>query len=93
MKHDRKTDCSRFYGLCGVYYLFDENQLIYIGCSYNIGKRIEGHKRGKNKPYKPFKSFAFSETDKDNAYLIEAMEINKHLPKFNLNIPNIERFI
>ena len=33
------------------------------------------------------------ETDKDNAYLIEAMEINKHLPKFNLNIPNIEKFI
>lgn len=27
---------------------------------------------------------------KSDAYLIEAMEINKHLPKFNITIPNIK---
>lgn len=90
MKHKRKSDCSKFYGLCGVYYLFDDNELIYIGCSYNIGKRIEGHKRGKNKPYKPFTYFAFTETNKKDNYLIESIEINKHLPKFNIFIPTLK---
>ena len=38
--------------------------------------------------------YSFSEISTDiNIYYIEALEINFHLPKFNLNIPNIERFI
>ena len=95
MLHKRNTNCDKFKYVRGIYYLFDDNKnIIYVGCSSTIGNRIKAHKRGKNKPYKPFRYFSFSEISTDiNIYYIEALEINFHLPKFNLDIPNIERFI
>ena len=93
MKHDRKSDLSDFVGLRGVYYLFDDkDNIIYIGCSVTIGNRIKAHKKGKNKPYKPFKFFAFTETDGD-IYKLEAIEINRLKPSLNIVIPKIKELI
>lgn len=94
MIHSRNCNLDSLINKTAVYYLFDEyKNIIYIGASERLGNRLKAHKRGKNKPYKPFRYFAYTEVSFLELFKIEAFEINYHNPKYNISIPNIERFL
>lgn len=62
----------------GIYYLFNKWELVYIGQSDNILRRINQHTN------KEFDEFAFIKIEDGVDLLkIEAEEINKYLPKYN----------
>ncbi|MEK9613681.1 MAG: exonuclease domain-containing protein [Flavobacteriaceae bacterium] len=73
----------------GVYYIYgDENQIIYIGKSNNIRKRILSHLTGKQEKsialQKNMRNVTFSLTGGELVTLLkEQNEIKKNAPKFN----------
>lgn len=66
----------------GIYFLYKDDELVYIGQSKNIGLRIyDGHVRGKAKD---FDSYKFVEISDDyNINKIERLLIEKYLPTYN----------
>jgi hypothetical protein len=64
--------------ICGVYFLFLKDQLIYIGSSYNIFQRINIHKKSKI-----FDCFSFIQTSKDERQFLEQEYINRFKPDLN----------
>ena len=73
----------------GVYYMFNEaNDIIYIGKSKNIKKRINQHFTGKNKKavkiQHEVERITFEITGSEMiALLLESEEIKRHKPKYN----------
>ena len=77
-----------------VYFLIDNNKVVYIGCTNNIIKRLDSHANWYN-PYnsvrtkmyvgkKEFDSYRYIEiNDKTKAYKLESKLIKKHQPKYN----------
>jgi excinuclease UvrABC nuclease subunit len=63
--------------VCGVYFLFKENELIYIGKSTNIYTRLGGHKD------KKFDRVTAVECDEANLGAIEYALIAAYQPKLN----------
>lgn len=61
-----------------IYFLFDENTLVYIGQSVNIAGRIPSHLQDK-----VFDSVFFREIPADEKLLIESINIKFYLPKYN----------
>ena len=75
--------------LCGIYFLFKENELIYIGISKNIHKRVNTH-------HIKYDYYSHICTDTfDAASTVERLLIRKHRPKHNqaANPDYIERLI
>ena len=77
-----------------VYFLIDNNEVVYIGCTNNIIKRLDFHANWYN-PYnsvrtkmyvgkKEFDSYRYIEiNDKTKAYKLESKLIKKYRPKYN----------
>ena len=83
-------------GYC-VYYLIDKNEIVYIGCTFNLGKRLGEHSQWlpfRQTPYtkghryelckKQFTHYSYIPlNDQKKARLLESAEIKKHKPKYN----------
>jgi hypothetical protein len=80
---DRKRKVKR---MKGVYFLFRQDELVYIGQSRDIVTRLILHKQ---KRQIVFDSFAVIETDPHSLESVEALYINQYRPKFNKYIPKI----
>jgi len=66
----------------GVYFLFDEGKLVYIGKGWNCLLRIAEHTRKDSD--KKFTSWNYIQVDDINEYnRIEKELIKKHCPKYN----------
>lgn len=66
---------------CGVYFLFENDALVYIGCSINVASRIGSHADGR-KGYKP-DSFFFLPCARKKMARLERKYIEKYSPPFN----------
>ena len=75
----------------GVYFLYDNGQLVYIGQTNDIFRRISEHSRGmvkKGQPIKQFDDWAYIECDDEQRRLaLEALLIHLTHPKYNDDIP------
>jgi hypothetical protein len=68
----------------GCYFLYKEAELIYVGISIDINKRLKAHKRGYDK--KDFDLIKYiPTTDYLIAIKLESYYINKYKPKFNIS--------
>ena len=64
----------------GVYFLFNKDNLIYIGQSINIFRRLNQHIKNKN-----FDSYSFIKCDTDSEAIdLEKMLIKKYRPTLNI---------
>ena len=75
---------QRFKPLCGIYFLFDGDEIVYIGQSVNILARVGVHFFDKNKQ---FNSFAYIEYPLGTLAELEAEYILIFVPKYNANPP------
>lgn len=73
---------------CGIYYLINESyEILYIGQSKNLEKRIRSHCcniHKENHWMKKVKYTACRSCDKDLLLKIEIKEISKYKPKYNI---------
>ncbi len=82
--------------ITGTYIIFNGNQMIYVGCSTCIGKRLNAHVSN----YTP-KSFSDEIThikivrckNWEESESIEAALINEFKPKYNKNIPPMNHYV
>lgn len=100
-KKNRKKNSSKNKKINGVYILFLNNEIVYIGKSSNIKLRVIAHIKDKSKTFNSIKFHSFSESDTD---IIEVAMIDKYKPRYNkqfkhetsstlnLIIPDIEKF-
>ena len=65
-----------------IYFLFDGDEIVYIGRSRNVMKRISAHLNDKY-----FDSYAVFWVGKSRSVEIEAAMIGLYRPKYNTNIP------
>lgn len=65
----------------GVYFLYDQKELVYIGQSKHMIHRIYDHINQKTKQFDSYKLINVSK--KDNLTMIEDFYIRKHKPKYN----------
>lgn len=70
---------------CGVYFLMRDKQIIYVGQTLTIGRRISEHLRMPD-------SVAWVETPRIWKEAIEAYYINRILPEKNLKIPGLGQY-
>lgn len=70
-----------------VYYLYDGDELVYIGCSHSLPARLRAHSY--EKTFTRYRSRAFK-TAKE-AFSFEASEIKLHKPKYNKGTANSGR--
>lgn len=71
--------------ICGVYFLIESNQVVYVGKSSNIMSRIRHHSCDEEKQ---FDSFAYVEFDSREIVSKEAEFIRLFKPTQNKNIKN-----
>tara|TARA_R110002074_G_scaffold373940_1_gene550219 strand:+ start:83 stop:529 length:447 start_codon:yes stop_codon:yes gene_type:complete len=82
-------------GYC-VYYLINKNEIVYIGCTFNLSKRLGEHsswlpfnlRSKKDNKYGLCKKqfthyFYIPYNNQKKARLLESAEIKKHKPKYN----------
>lgn len=69
-------------GTCGVYFLFDKNECVYVGKSLNIHVRVRDHRLPRSGT-KVFDSYAFLLVEPDDLDKVEAHYIAKIQPKLN----------
>lgn len=67
----------------GIYFLFDGDEIVYIGQSENIYKRVGTHLSDKI-----FDSWNYIEYPDENLDELEAEYILKYKPKYNQSIPS-----
>lgn len=67
----------------GIYYLFKNNKVVYIGQSEFCERRVYAHCKDKN-----FGSYFIYSVDKNILSDIEAKEILLYKPKYNQSIPD-----
>ncbi len=82
--------------ILGVYYFLDEsNNILYIGKSINIKKRIHQHlKNGRKRMLFSFKNIMIKELNSElEALLFESQEIKKYKPIFNRKLRKIRNSI
>jgi hypothetical protein len=65
----------------GIYFLYDNNELVYIGKSTNIHIRINTHRKNKQ-----FDSYSILKCCEDDLKIYERILINKYLPKYNIDM-------
>lgn len=67
--------------ICGIYFLFNGDELVYVGQSVDVISRVRTHAC---EGYKAFDSFAFIEVEKDRLDATEKAYIGKYLPEHNV---------
>ena len=72
----------------GIYFLFDGSNLVYIGQSENIFKRVPIHLETKK-----FDNWNYIEFVEDDLNILEAEFILKYKPKYNKSIPKNNRWV
>ena len=65
----------------GVYFLFDNKQLVYIGESNNVYMRIGQHIKDGTKKFDSFEVFPCNDRKKLEGFLIRAL-----MPKYNISL-------
>lgn len=89
MKDILKETCKHINIKRGIYFLFDKREIVYIGQSEFIEKRVFDHVLNKD-----FDSYNFIEYLKDvSLNEIEADFILKYQPKYNKTIPENKLWI
>jgi predicted GIY-YIG superfamily endonuclease len=74
----------------GVYLLYKEDELMYVGVSHDIVTRIHAHKLSKGLFWDRVEFI--EEKDWRNAIIIEDYFIDKYRPKYNKQFNNLKRF-
>lgn len=75
--------------LIGIYFLFKDSNLVYIGASINIIKRINMHIYGRSdKLKKDFDSFSYIECKSEKIVELEKKYIQKYDPIYNKGLQN-----
>jgi excinuclease UvrABC nuclease subunit len=69
--------------LCGIYFLYDNEELVYIGHSKRIPMRICEHLSNLNGCDKEFTHAYFRPCEEDLLFATEMAFIRKHRPKYN----------
>lgn len=70
----------------GIYFLFQDNELVYVGQAACLDIRLLTHI---SEGIKQFNRFAWIPCEKENLEYLEAQYILKFLPKYNKNLPHI----
>ena len=70
----------------GCYFLYQNNEIVYVGISVDINKRLVKHKRSKNFNHVKYISIS----DFLEAIKLESYFINKHKPKLNKDLGGYE---
>lgn len=73
--------------ICGIYFLIDAAEIVYVGQSTDVLTRIASHMRDASE--KRFSSFSVLETAKDDLGRVEALYIAKFSPRYNVKRPSI----
>lgn len=66
--------------ICGVYFLLSDGEIVYVGASRNIMRRVSQHLDDDSKT---FDSVSFIETSEQAMFRIESAYIEKFRPKLN----------
>jgi len=79
---------------CGIYCLFMDKKIVYIGKSVNIDIRVNTHN---NEDFKVFDEYSYIEVDEKHLDVFERILINKYLPKYNkdsssVKVRNIKKY-
>ena len=69
--------------LCGVYFLYDDEELVYIGHSTRIPMRVCEHLSNLNGCEKEFTDAYFLPCEKDLLFATEMACIRRYRPKYN----------
>lgn len=72
---------KKYKPICGVYFLFHNERLVYIGKSLNIQTRISNHI---TENVKLFTSFSFVKNSPRNISALEEAYIEAYKPKYNI---------
>jgi len=75
---------KEFNNKCGIYFLLNKTEIVYIGQSKHILNRIFAHYKD---PNKIFNKYFYVEVDKDKLDKTEAEYIIKFTPKYNKDFP------
>ena len=70
--------------LCGIYYLWREDEIVYIGQSTNILSRVATHL---NSVVKVFDSYTYELCEPNLLNKLELESIIKHKPLYNIALP------
>lgn len=76
-----------YIGTRGIYVLFKNNEVVYVGQSYRVEERIHKHS-----PEKDFDSFSVMEINNGDLSDFEADLIMKFKPKYNLVVPTNSKY-
>lgn len=68
-------------GKIGIYFLFNNNELVYIGQSTDIARRIQSHRNDKK-----FTDYSFIECNESELNSREKSLIQKYSPKLNISL-------
>ncbi len=63
--------------ICGVYILYNHDQMLYVGKSKNVHRRIQEHQD------KPFTHFKIIECSDEDYSALERLLIESYFPSFN----------
>ena len=79
-----RSSASPLNGNCpGAYFLFDGDELVYVGKSWNCLLRVAEHTRKESS--KVFTSWGYYPADYDDSLLeLERQLIREHRPKYNV---------
>jgi len=69
---------------CGVYFLLADDEIVYVGQSVDVKKRLKQHA---DYSEKTFNRFFFVQCDRLELNKLEAYYILKFRPKYNIAIP------
>jgi len=80
---------SKYKPPCGVYFLYDKGEVVYVGQTNDIYRRISEHARGNQKhgiQQKEFDDWSYVKCDdEDTREKLEALLIKHILPKYNID--------
>ena len=81
-KQEMKENNKLLPGYTAVYALYDDDEIVYVGVTNNIERRIKQHKRGGDKV---FNRYTIVEAHVDRFYAVrqEHKLIEQHNPKYN----------
>jgi len=86
-----KIDALKFFGISGIYFLYDKNELVYIGESRCIISRVSCHYEDSEKQFDKFTFSVFVGTN-DARKRKEKALIRRFKPKYNnIHNPNVNR--